>query len=105
MRSTRITLYDIKSGTFDDVVGKAEAGMVPLFQHSDGFVSYGVAKIDKNAFISLSTWETRAQAEAATTKAADWVKTNGKDQFTLRESYVGDLAIDTGAPRATPITR
>ena len=48
--------------------------MLPLFQQSDGFVSYGVAKIDDRAFMSLSTWETRAQADAATTKAADWVR-------------------------------
>ena len=105
MRSTRVALYDIKSGTFDELVSKAEAGMVPLFQHSDGFVSYGMARIDKDAFVSLSTWETRAQADAATTKAADWVKTNGKDQFTLRKSYVGDLAIDAGTPTSAPVAR
>ena len=105
MRSTRGALYDIKSGTFDEVVSKAEAGMVPLFQHSDGFVSYAVARIDKDAFMALSTWETRAQADAATTKAADWVKTNSKDQFTLRKSYVGDLAIDTGTPTPAPAAR
>ena len=101
MRSTRVALYDIKSGTFDEVVSKAEAGIVPLFQHSDGFVSYAVASIDKDAFVSLSTWETRAQADAATTKAAAWVKSNFNDQFTLRESYVGDLAIDAGTPAAS----
>jgi hypothetical protein len=105
MRSTRVALYDIKSGTFDEVVSKAKAGMVPLFQHSDGFVSYGVARIDKDVFISLSTWETRAQADAATVKAADWVETNGKDRFTLRESYVGDLAIDAGTPDLASIAR
>jgi hypothetical protein len=98
MRSTRVALYDITSGTFDDIRGKAEAGMVPLFQHSDGFVSYGVARISEAAFVSLSTWETRAQADAATTKAAEWVKSNGQGQFTLRESYIGDLAIDAGMP-------
>jgi hypothetical protein len=103
MRSTRVALYDIKSGTFDEVVGQAKAGMLPLFQHSDGFVSYGVAQIDKEAFVSLSTWETRAQADAATAKAADWVKTNGRDHYTLRESYIGDLAIDSGARDATPV--
>ena len=104
MRSTRVALYDIKSGTFDEVVSKAEAGIVPLFQHSDGFVSYAVASIDKDAFVSLSTWETRAQADAATAKAADWVKANSRDRFTLRDNYVGDLAIDTGHREPAPIT-
>jgi hypothetical protein len=103
MRSTRVALYDIKSGTFDEVVSQAKAGMVPLFQHSDGFVSYGVAQIDKAAFVSLSTWETRAQADAATAKAADWVKANGRDHFALRESYVGDLAVDAETRDPAPI--
>jgi hypothetical protein len=101
MRSTRVALYDIKSGTFDEIRSKAQAGMVPLFQQSDGFVSYGVASIDKDVFISLSTWETRAQADAASTKAADWVNNNAKDKFSLRDSYVGDLAIDARAPVAS----
>jgi hypothetical protein len=105
MRSTRVALYDIKSGTFDEVRSKAESGMVPLFQQSDGFVSYGVAEIDKNAFISLSTWETRAQADAATTKAAAWVAANFNDQFVLRETYVGDLAIDAGRAEPASIAR
>jgi hypothetical protein len=98
MRSTRVALYDIKAGTFAEIRDKAQAGMVPLFQHSDGFVSCGVAEITSNAFMSLSTWETRAQANAATTMAADWEKTNIEGQFTLRENYVGNLAIDAGKP-------
>ena len=96
MRCTRVALYDIKTGTFDEVVSQAKSGMVPLFEHSDGFVSYGVAQIDKTAFVSVSTWQTRAQADAATAKAADWVKANSRDRFDLRENYIGDLAIDTG---------
>jgi hypothetical protein len=105
MRSTRVALYDIKSGTFDELSSQAKTGMLPLFQHSDGFVSYGVAQIDKEAFVSLSTWETRAQADAATTKAADWVKANGRDHYTLRESYIGDLAIDADARDDAAVTR
>jgi hypothetical protein len=105
MRCTRVALYDIKSGTFDEVVSLAKEGMVPLFRKSDGFVSYGVAQVDRGTFVSLSTWETRAQADAASAKAADWVETNGRDQFTLRDNYVGDLAIDAGARDHVSITR
>ena len=105
MRCTRVALYDIKSGTFDEVVSQAKTGMVPLFQHSHGFVSYGVAQIDKAAFVSISTWETREQADAATTKAADWVKANSQDRFALRENYIGDLAIDIAAAKTADLAR
>jgi len=94
MNCTRIALYDITSGTYDEVVDQAKAGMVPLFKNSPGFVFYGVAQIDKTAFVSLSTWETREQADAATTKAASWVTANSRDRFALRKNYVGDLSID-----------
>ena len=105
MNCTRIALYDIKSGTFDEVVSQAKTGMAPLFQHSPGFLSYGVAKIDKAAFVSVSTWETREQADAATSKAAGWVKDNSQDRFALRENYVGDLAIDIGAAKTAELAR
>ena len=104
MRCTRVALYDIKTGTFDEVVTQAKSGMVPLFKDSDGFVSYGVAQVDKKAFVSISTWETRAQADTAATKAAEWVKANGRDRFSLRINYIGDLAIDTGHREPAPIT-
>ena len=103
MRCTRVALYDIKTGTFDEVLSQAKSGMVPLFKDSDGFVSYGVAQVDKNAFVSISTWETRAQADTAATKAADWVKANSEDRFTLRINYIGDLAIDTGHREPAPV--
>jgi len=84
---------------------QAKTGMAPLFQHSPGFVSYGVAKIDKAAFVSLSTWETREQADAATTNAAGWVKANSQDRFALRENYIGDLAIDIEAAKTADLAR
>lgn len=102
MRTMRVALYDIKNGTFDEVVSQAKAGMVPLFKESKGFVSYEVAQVDKQAFVSISTWETRAQADDAAVKAADWVKANSRDRFNLRNDYVGDLAIDTGHRAPAP---
>jgi heme-degrading monooxygenase HmoA len=105
MNCTRIAFYDIKSGTFDEVVSQAKTGMAPLFQHSPGFLSYGVAKIDKAAFVSVSTWETREQADAATSKAAGWVNANSQDRFALRENYVGDLAIDIAGANTADLAR
>jgi heme-degrading monooxygenase HmoA len=105
MNCTRIALYDITAGTYDEVVGQAKAGMVPMFEHSPGFVSYGVAQVDKTAFVTLSTWQSREQADAATVQAATWVKNNGRDHFALRENYIGDLAIDIHSRPAAGLTR
>ncbi len=105
MNCTRIAFYDITSGSYDEVVDQAQTGMVPLFEHSPGFVSYAVAQIDKTAFVSLSTWQTREQADAAATKAAGWVTANARDHFALRENYIGDLAIDIDARQSIELAR
>jgi len=105
MRYTRIALYDIKSGSYADVLGKAQAGLVPLFQNSPGFESLGVAEIDRTSFVSVSNWKTREQADTASTKAADWVKANSHEQFVLRDNYVGDLTIDTDAHESAATVR
>ena len=97
MRYIRIALYDLKSGHYADVVSKAKAGLLPLFQASPGFESLGVSEVDKDAFVSVSTWQTREQADSATAKAAEWVKANSSEQFTLRHNYIGDLTIDADA--------
>ena len=97
MRYIRIALYDLKSGKYADVVNKANAGLLPLFQASPGFESLGVSEVDKDSFVSVSTWQTREQADTATAKAAEWVKANSNDQFTLRHNYIGDLSIDADA--------
>ena len=97
MRYIRLALYDLKSGNYADVVSKAKAGLLPLFQASPGFQSLGVSEVDKDSFVSVSTWQTREQADTATAKAAEWVKANSNDQFTLRHNYIGDLAIDADA--------
>ena len=105
MNCTRIALYDITSGSYDEIVREAKTGMVPLFQQSPGFVSYGVAQIDKTAFVSLSTWLTHEQADAATAKAASWVKDNSHERFALRENYTGDLAIDVRSHKPAELAR
>ena len=102
MRYIRIALYDLKPGGYDEVLSKAKASLLPLFQSSPGFESFAVSEVDKTAFISVSTWQTREQADAATVKAADWVRANSREQFTLRQNYVGDLTID--ADKRTPVT-
>ena len=102
MRHIRIALYDLQPGGYPEVVSKAKTILLPLFQASPGFESFAVSEVDKTAFVSVSTWQTREQADAATEHAAEWVKANSGEQFTLRQNYVGDLTID--ADVRTPAT-
>ncbi len=41
--------------------------------------------------VSVSTWETREQAEAAAAKSAEWVSENMADSISLRENLIGEM--------------
>ena len=73
---------------------KAEEGILPLFREQHGFRSYSVA-IDGNEVLSLSVWDSRADAEAGSELAADFVRNNMAGQLEMIETRYGDVAFST----------
>ena len=98
MQHVRIATYGLNKGTFDQLAETAKAGMLPKFQAQPGFVRYGLADLGDKTIMSISVWETRAQAEAAAPVAATWVGENIADSVELKTSSVGDLAFFKGVP-------
>jgi heme-degrading monooxygenase HmoA len=100
MRYTRLATYDIVKGTFPELTGIAEKGILPLFEKQPGFVDYGLVDTGNNKVVSISIWETREAAQSSANMAATWVRENIADRVRLVTSYVGDLALFHGAPVA-----
>jgi hypothetical protein len=100
MRNTRIATYDIIKGTFPELTGIVEKGLLPMFAREPGFVDYGLVDIGNDKVVSISIWQTREQAEKSADMAATWVKENLADRVRLVTSHVGDLALFHGAPVA-----
>jgi len=98
MQYLRIANYDITKGTFQEVADTAKTGMLRKFQDQPGFVRYGLADLGDKKCLSISVWETRDQAQAATPVAASWVKDNIADRIELKSSSIGDLAFFQGVP-------
>ena len=98
MQYLRIANYDITNGTFQEIAESAKTGMLRKFQEQPGFVRYGLADLGDKKCLSLSVWETREQAIAATPVAASWVKENLADRIELKSSSVGDLVFFQGVP-------
>jgi heme-degrading monooxygenase HmoA len=63
------------SGDAHELAQRAEQGILPIFQAQPGFRGYSVA-VDGDEILSLSVWDTRAEAEAGNAAAADWVRDN-----------------------------
>ncbi|HUG47678.1 MAG TPA: antibiotic biosynthesis monooxygenase [Candidatus Limnocylindria bacterium] len=100
MRYTRLATYDIVKGTFDELTGLAEEGILPLFAREPGFVDYGLVDVGNHKVVSISIWETREQALKSATMAATWIQENGLDRVRLVITQMGGLALFRGAPVA-----
>ena len=97
MRYTRITTYEMTIGTFDELTGMVEKGILPTFEREPGFVNYGLVDIGDHKVVSISIWDTRESAEKSALIAASWVKENISDRVRLVTNYVGSLALFHGA--------
>ena len=100
MRYTRISTYDMTKGTFDELTGIAEKGLLPTFANLPGFLNFGLADIGDHKVVSISIWESREAAEKSALVAASWVKENISDRVRLVTDDVGDLALFRGVPVA-----
>ena len=98
MRYTRLATYNMTTGTFPELVGLAEKGILPIFTREPGFVDYGLIDAGQHKVVSISIWETREQAQKAVTVAETWVKANLAGRINLETNYVGDLALMHGVP-------
>ena len=71
-----IRRYQIDPANFDEIVRRAERGLVPQLSAAPGFVSYRVLQADNGDGISVSFFDERGQAEEATRMVAGWVQQN-----------------------------
>ena len=100
MRYTRISTYEMTNGTFDELTGIAEKGILPMFAREPGFVNYGLVDAGNHKVVSISIWETREMAQKSAGVADTWVKENVSDRVRLVTTSIGDLALFHGVPVA-----
>jgi hypothetical protein len=96
MQYLRLANYTITKGSFSEIVDVAKGGMLRTFKEQPGFVRYGLADTGEGTCVSISLWETHAQADAAAPVAATWIRENLADRIDLRSNQVGDHAFYEG---------
>jgi len=98
MKHVRIATYEIKKGSFQELADFAQDGMLREFRNQPGFIRYGLADAGDKTCVSLSLWETRKDADAATRISETWDREHIADRVELRTNQVGDLAFYEGVP-------
>ena len=98
MRYTRLSTYELTNGTFHELTGIAEKGILPKYERVPGFVNFGLVDIGDRKMVSISIWETREQAQNSATMAATWIKENLATRVRLVTTHIGELALFRGVP-------
>jgi hypothetical protein len=97
----RMGIYSITQGSYEELIEKAREGMAPILRESPGFVFYSTTDVGGGRFVSVSTWQTREAAEAASGKTAKWVSETLADYVSLQEELIGEMttlaAVDRSA--------
>jgi hypothetical protein len=96
----RMGIYAITSGTYDELIERARQGLAPILRASPGFVFYSTTDVGGGRFVSVSTWQTREQADAAAAKSAEWVSENMADSVALEENLIGEMTTLAATERA-----
>jgi len=98
MQYTRLSTYDLTKGSFAELTGIVEKGLLPSFTKEPGFVDYGLLDVGDHKVVSISIWQTREQAHKSATMATTWVKENIADRVRPLTTQIGDLALFRGMP-------
>ena len=93
MDHVRIGIYRLL-GDADEVFRSGREGLPPLFRQQPGFIAYELVGTG-DAVVSISHWQSREQAEAAASAAAEWVRDNIASLVALTDSYVGEVGMSS----------
>ena len=89
----RMATYNF-SGDADDLARRAEEGILPILKSQPGFKSYSVA-IGDGEVLSLSVWDSRADAEAGSEVVASWVAENMAGEIDLTQVRYAEIKLST----------
>ncbi len=67
--------YSIR-GSMDELLRRIREGFVPIVRNAPGFKSYSVVRVRGNDVVTISVFESQAQAVQSNELAAEWVREN-----------------------------
>jgi len=92
----RMAIYNFNGDDSDakSLSSRAEQGILPILQAQPGFRAYSVATGDGEV-LSLSVWDTVAEAEAGNATVGSWVASNMADELELTSLRYAEIQFST----------
>jgi len=84
-----VSVYSFQKGTAVETLQRARDTAFPLYRQRPGFVGYELIQTGEDSGIGVTTWETAAQAEAATGIDDQWIAEHGFTTVSWVQEHVG----------------
>ena len=91
---SRFATYSFTGADPHDLARRAEEGILPILKSQPGFKAYSVAFGDGEV-LSLSVWDTQAEAEAGNAAVASWVADNIAGEISLVNVRYAEIMFST----------
>jgi len=90
----RMATYKFSGDDAHALARRAEEGILPILEAQPGFKAYTVA-IGDGEVLSLSVWNTRADAETGSEVVASWVAENMAGEIELNDVRYAEIMLST----------
>lgn len=99
----RIGFYTARSGDLDAVLERARDEVIPMLEVEPGFRRYTVVRTGPDTLVSITGWDTHAQAEAAARRLSAWVAEVMGAALASVENHVAEVVSVTESSAAAPV--
>jgi len=95
MPHVRIAVYALQKGTTGETLQRAQETAFPLYRQRPGFVAYELFQTGDDSIVSVTTWETHEQAEAACRVDDQWIAEHGFTTVMWVQEHVGSVSFSS----------
>ena len=101
-----VRMYTLLPGSTDTFLQRVQESFVPLISQQAGFLAYDARHVGTNRVLTISTFDTRAGAEASVLLGLLWTQEHSAELMhglpSLKVGRVGSTSQATAAPHASP---
>ncbi len=98
----RIGFYTARPGDLDHVLERARDEVIPMLESEAGFRRYTVVRTSEERLISITGWDTHAEAQMAARRLSAWVAEVMGETLVSVENHIAAVVHLTEASSAIP---
>lgn len=93
MRHARVAVYDHVSGDYEEMLAQVRRDLVPMLSREPGFRTYELGRDQDGQIVVVNGWDTRAQAQLALARVADWTREHLAGRVRLLSTHLVDVDV------------